>query len=87
MILFLENKWLVDGFLIVSFIFIEFLNRLKNFVKFEKMVFFCKCFFSLFLMVCDFCILDWNYNFYYGKYGSYMLCYLFLLEIFRGGIG
>lgn len=51
MILFLENKWLVDGFLIVSFIFIEFLNRLKNFVKFEKMVFFCKCFFSLFLMV------------------------------------
>lgn len=50
MISFSENKRSVDGFLTVSFTFIEFLNRLKNSVKPEKTAFLCKCLFSSFLM-------------------------------------
>lgn len=87
MISFSENKRSVDGFLTVSFTFIEFLNRLKNSVKPEKTAFLCKCLFSSFLMACDLCIPDRNYNSYHGKHGSHTLRHSPLSETFRGGTG
>lgn len=63
------------------------LEQIKNSVKPEKTAFLCKCLFSSFLMACDLCIPDRNYNSYHGKHGSHTLRHSPPSETFRGGTG